>query len=65
METKNSETTKARSLIFGDMISLYIKLCICIFGGATSRGLGQMHLKLVIMNLLSDFNLLRACADEA
>ena len=44
---KNSETTKARNLRFGQMISLYMKLCACNFEGATSRGLGQMHSKLV------------------
>ena len=40
---KNSKTRKARNLKFGDMISLYMKLCACNFGGATSRALGQMH----------------------
>ena len=46
---KNSETTKARNLNFGQMIrSLYKKLCTCSFGGATSRGLGQMHPKIAI-----------------
>ena len=28
---KNSKTTKGRSLKFGQMISLYMKLCTCIF----------------------------------
>ena len=45
---KNSETTKATELKFEAMISLYMKLCTCNFGGAPSRGLGQMHPKLVI-----------------
>ena len=44
---KNSETTKARNLKFGQMIGLYMDLGTCNFGGATSRGLGHMHLKLV------------------
>ena len=56
---KDSETTTARKFKFGDMISLYMKLCTCIFGGATSSGLGQMHQKLVItkfdMILVTDF----------
>ena len=45
---RNSKTTKARKLKFGDMISPYMKLYTCIFGGATSRGLRQTHQKLVI-----------------
>ena len=45
---KNSKTTEAKKLKFGDKISLYRKLCTCIFGGATSRGLGQVRQKLVI-----------------
>ena len=44
---KNSETTKARNLKFGQMIGLYMDLRHCNFGGATSRGLEQMHPKLV------------------
>ena len=44
---KNSETTKARNLKFGQMIGLYMDLRPCNFGGATSRGLGHMHPKLV------------------
>ena len=32
---------------FGQMISLYMNLRPSNFGGATSRGLGQMHPKLV------------------
>ena len=44
---KNSETTKARNLKFGQMIGIYMDLCTCNFGGATSRGLGHMHPKLV------------------
>ena len=43
----NSETTKARNLKFEQLISLYMNLRHCNFGGATSRGLGQMHPKLV------------------
>ena len=34
---KNSDTTIAKNLNFGDKISLYMKLCICIFG-VTTRG---------------------------
>ena len=44
---KYSETTKARNLKFGQMISLYMNLRLSNFGGATSHGLGQMHPKLV------------------
>ena len=44
---KYSETTKARNLKFGQMISLYMNLHLSNFGGATSHGLGQMHPKLV------------------
>ena len=40
---KKSQTTKARNLIYEDVISLYMKLCTCIFGGTTSRGLRHMH----------------------
>ena len=43
---KNSKTTKAKNRKFGQMISLYMKLCTCIVGGATLRGLGQMRQKL-------------------
>ena len=43
--SKYSKTTKARNLKFGQMISLFMNLCVSIFGGAMSRGLGQMHLK--------------------
>ena len=49
---KNSETTKARNLKFGDMISLYMKLCTSNFGGATSLGLGQMRPKHVIAKFI-------------
>ena len=31
---KNFETTKARNWKFGDMISLYMKMCTCSFGVA-------------------------------
>ena len=44
---KNSKTTKAANLKFGQMISLYMNLRPCNFGGATLRGLGHMHPKLV------------------
>ena len=44
---KYSKTTKARNLKFRQMISLYMNLRPSNFGGATSRGLGQMHPKLV------------------
>ena len=44
---KYSKTTKARNLKFVQMISLYMNLRSSNFGGATSRGLGQMHPKLV------------------
>ena len=38
---------KARNLKIGQMRRLYMNLRSCNFGGATSRGLGQMHPKLV------------------
>ena len=44
---KYSKITKARNLKFGQMISLYINLGSSNFAGATSRGLGHMHPKLV------------------
>ena len=44
---KNAKNTKARNLKFGQMISLYMKLCAYNFVGAMSHGLGQMHPKLV------------------
>ena len=44
---KNSETTKARNLKFGQMISLYMNLRASNFGGAMSRGLEHMHPNLV------------------
>ena len=53
---KNSEVTKARNLKFGQIISLYMKLCTCILGGAMSCGLGQTCQKLVITKLIHDFN---------
>ena len=34
------------------MISLYIKLCTCVFGGDTSRVLGQTPPKLVIAKFI-------------
>ena len=40
---KNSKTIIARNLKLGDMVSLYMKLRTCIFGGATSRSLVQTH----------------------
>ena len=51
----NSETTNARNLKFGQMISLYINLRHCNFGGATSRDLGQMHPKLVTAKFIKGF----------
>ena len=44
---KNSETTKATNLKFRQIIRLCMNLRHCDFGGATSRGLGHMHPKLV------------------
>ena len=44
---KYSKTTKAKNLNFGQIISLYMNLRPCNFGGATSRGLGRLHPKLV------------------
>ena len=44
---KNSKITKARNLKFGQMIGLFMDVCTCNFGGATSRGLDHMHPKLV------------------
>ena len=44
---KTSETTKVRNLKFGQIISLYMNLRPSDFGGATSRGFGHMHPKLV------------------
>ena len=44
---KYSKTTKVRNLKFEQKISLYMNLRPSNFGGATSRGLGQMHPKLV------------------
>ena len=38
---KSSKITKARNLKYGDMVSLYIKLRTCIFGGARWRGLRE------------------------
>ena len=52
---KNSETTKARNLKFGQMISLYMNLHPSSFGGATSCGLGQMHPKLVTAKFIKWF----------
>ena len=49
---KDSETTKAGNLNIEQMISLFMKLCTCNFGGATSRGLGQMHPKLMIAKFI-------------
>ena len=49
---KNSETTKARNLKFGQMIGLYMDLRHCNFGGVTSRGLGHMHPKLMTANFV-------------
>ena len=52
----NSKTTKARNLKFGQIISQYMNLRPCIFGGATSRGFGHMHPKLVTAKFISDFS---------
>ena len=52
---KNSETTTARNLKFGQMIGLYMDLRCCSFGGATSRGLGHMHPKLVTAKFIRYF----------
>ena len=38
---KTFEITTARNLKFGDIISLYIKLCSSIFGGTKLCGLGK------------------------
>ena len=53
MVTKTPQTQKARNLKFGQMISLYMKLCACNFGGATSRGLGQMLPKFVMAKFIN------------
>ena len=59
---KNSETTKTRNLKFGQMIGLYMDLRHCNFGGATSRGLGHMHPKLVTAKFMKWFySRTRAC----
>ena len=44
---KYSKTTKVSDLKFGQMISLYMKLCASNFGDAASRGFKQMRCKLV------------------
>ena len=49
---KNSETTKARNLKFGQMIGLFMDYHHCNFEGAKSRGLGQMHPKLVTVKCI-------------
>ena len=49
---KYSKTTEARNLKFEQMISLYMNLRHCNFGGATSRGLGYMHPKLVTVKFI-------------
>ena len=49
---KNSKTTKARNLKFGEKIGLYMDFRHCNFGGATSCGLGHMHPKLVTGNFV-------------
>ena len=48
-----SKTTKARNSKFGQMISLYMNLCTCKFGGATSRGMGHMDPKLVTAKFIT------------
>ena len=52
---KYSKTTKVRNLKFGQIISLSMNLCASNFGGATSRGLGQMHPKLVTVKFIKWF----------
>ena len=42
-----SKTTKPRNLNFEQIISLFMNLRPSKFGGATLRGLGHMHPKLV------------------
>ena len=48
-----SKTTKAGNLKYGQIISLYINLCTCNFGGATSRGLEHMDPKLVTAKFIT------------
>ena len=50
-----SKTTKAKHLKFGQIISLHINLRPSNFAGATSRGLGQMHPKLVTAKFIKWF----------
>ena len=50
---KYSETTKAKNLKFGQMRGLYMELRPFNFGGATSRGLWQMHPKLVTAKFIN------------
>ena len=52
---KNSKTTTARNLKFGQKISLYMNLRPSNFGGATSRGLGHMHPILVTAKFIKWF----------
>ena len=49
---KHSETTKARNLKFGQIISLHMNLRHCNFGGAASRGMGHMHPMLVTVKFI-------------
>ena len=49
---KHSETTKARNLKFGQIISLHMNLRHYNFGGATSHGMGHLHPKLVTMKFI-------------
>ena len=58
---KNSETTKARNLKLGTDDKSIHDLRHCNFGGATSRGLEQMHPKLVTVKFIK---WLVACARE-
>ena len=44
---KYSKTTTAKNLKFEQIISLFMNLRPCNFGGTTSRGLEQIHPKLV------------------
>ena len=50
--TDTRKPPKARNLEFGQIISLYMNLCPCNFGGATSRGLGHMQPKRVTVQFI-------------
>ena len=55
MRTKTPKPPKLENLNIGQMISLYMNLRPCNFEGTTSRGLGQMHPKLVTANFIKWF----------